>query len=265
MSFNFEQRLDLLDLIQKINRALTSQHVARITQHFGLPASITEAGALWPQMTMRGKFNENNVWDLREFLIQLNNEDRTTYLGPIINEISYYHNRYRAWQRNDSIANPIVAPIVLNPPRCLNFRRSASGERIQCSNQISKSGTNRCDQCDSSSKTSHYELPSPVVAESEGLRGIPGPVGEPSPAVNLLGPRVGGSVGIPYYNHKRHEEIPIEEKEKECRLCMTNEKYVVMQPCGCVCLCGDCALTYNEKICLNCKSNVTYLQGLRSV
>lgn len=264
MSFNFEQRLDCLGLIQEINNVLTAQDVAQITQHYGLPASITEAGDLWPQMRMRGQFNENEVWDLREFLIKLSASDPTNHLVPIINEIGYYHNCYRAWQHNDSIANhivalrhdgpavPILAPVILNQPE---------------------------------SKTSHYEIPNQkhvtlssgtniTISDGSnrsppmnpvGLRGIPGPLSEPSPAINLLGPLVAGSVGIPYYNHKRHDEVPIEEKEKECRLCMTNEKYVAIQPCGCVCLCGDCALSYNEKTCLNCKGAVTYLQGLRSV
>ena len=301
MSSNMEQRLDCLALTQKINRSLTSQHVEKITQHFGLPASITEAGNLWPEMRMRGKFNENNVWELREFLIKLNAEDPTNYLVEIINEISYYHNRYRAWQRNDSIANPIVAlnhgepavpvlpmnlspprslnfqrsasgepsvsvaPVSLSLPRCLNFRRSASGERIQCDNRIPKFGTIHCDECGAESKTSHYNLPSPpvpVVAELKGMCGIPGPIGSPPP-ISLLGHLVGGSVGVPYYNHKRQIESPTEEKDKECGLCMTNEKYVATQPCGCVCLCGSCALTYSEKTCIGCTKPVTYLQGLR--
>ena len=105
MSFNFEQRRDCLGLIQKINNVLTAQDVAQITQHYGLPASITETGDLWPQMRMRGQFNENKVWDLREFLIKLSASDPTNHLVPIINEIGYYHNCYRAWQHNDSIAN----------------------------------------------------------------------------------------------------------------------------------------------------------------
>lgn len=253
MSSNLEQKFDFLSLTLKINRALTSQHVTRIAQHFSLPASITEAGNLWPEMRMRGQFGENNVWELREFLIKLNAEDPTNYLVEIINEISYYHNRYRAWQRNDSIANPISAPnhgepaIPLAPP----------------------------------SKTSHYELPNPAVpidAELKGLCGIPGPIGS-SPPISVLGPLgagsspqdapafagplVGGSVGVPYYNHKRQIESPTEEKDKECGLCMTNEKYVATQPCGCVCLCGSCALTYSEKTCIGCTKPVTHLQGLR--
>lgn len=100
-------------------------------------------------------------------------------------------------------------------------------------------------------KISHHALPPAVGIRSDQI----GPV-------NLMGPLVVGSVGVPYYNHKRKEEVPTED-EKECRLCMTNEKYVVMQPCGCVCLCGHCALTYSEKTCIACTKPVSHLQGLR--
>lgn len=104
-----DQRLDFLRMNQNISRVLTRQHIEAIAKHFGLPAAITTTSPLWGDMRMRGKFSGDNVWDLREFLVKLHTEKFDKDLAYVINELSYYHNKYRSWQRNNSLAEPIAS------------------------------------------------------------------------------------------------------------------------------------------------------------
>lgn len=172
--------------------------------------------------------------------------------------IGEYHNTWNAL-KNYRVAVLVVPPApafvtastLVVPLGCSNLRE-LGGIRSPCCN-LRMPGKDVCMECfdkQSPSKTSHYDLSEPIS--------------EPLP-VNPLGQVVAGSVGIPYYKFKRQDEVDTDNKEKECRLCMEKEKYVIMQPCGCVCLCGNCAMKYSEKTCLNCHEGVSYLQGLRSV
>lgn len=79
---------------------------------------------------------------------------------------------------------------------------------------------------------------------------------------------VGGMIflgGALYYsilskvsNATKHSR-PINDNEidsKICILCYEKVKNVIFRPCGHLCICYDCNLSYNKKVCLMCRKNI---------
>lgn len=273
MSCNTDQSLAFVVLQQKIEKVMTPQLLAKIVQYYGLPRMISQPHEMWGKLRERGKFKTTHVWEFRQVMIDLNQTEPSNDLVTIIDLLGEYHNRYR----NNQIEHDLVATIPFAKPApipsfglpgCKFMSSYEHGLFFQQCCRPTVGGKDFCKEClnkieGNSSKTSHYELPVPVAEPAF----VPAPSSDVIPALIPRNPNplVAGSHGLPYYKYKRNDEVVTEDKSRECRVCMTNEKYVALQPCGCVCLCGNCALVYKEKTCPNCREEVSHLQGLRSV
>ena len=149
-------------------------------------------------------FNDTNVWEFREYMIDLNQSDPDDNLVDVINQIGSYHNLHRASQLHyQQIATPIASVPIHNviPWKCMYMRNPLESQQ-QC-RRPTEPGRLFCPECLSDpirlgGKTSHYAIPAPIPKETHVA--LPAPI-----PVNPLGP----GCSIETYVGRNHEDLLI--------------------------------------------------------
>lgn len=252
-------RLTKLSLDMKLADRLGFSHLEAIKRHYGLPAALVTYGNIIAKLYERGLYTYENVLGFRDLLYHL--------VGPIpeVQELDTYFRRYVLPRVRADLGSSY------GYPGC-NAMFYVGDRGVQCSRETIP-GTLFC--------PGHQEYPRRLACIDDWSFPSHLPAGPEGPEnqrdqrekVNHYAGEspmeITASVQssfLPFTGYKRSQEVLTNIEGKECTICLEYEKYVLMQPCGCLCLCGNCAAQVKLGTqCPNCKIVTTSVQGVRGI